>query len=684
MSNKYHISQHVLWDNLKRVANIYLRKIDALPLAKRVKVFDAPPFGLIQKLLTAIGKELYKIVLYEVIESEMKKRKEKEWTVELINDVLRDFSFFFFPGYTTQDKKSRIFIEGLKIDEYHIQRRFFSGIGYKNVQLAKEVVASKNLESFVGFLAGRVRERKYRNVLEYEGSLYYKDNPMTLAYNLGLNKFYYANDYPKSEPAFQAGSTHFWKSQQVYEGQYIPFKLKRDHSELRNLHVGLKHEGEDSSENGKNKISLLIEPEQLVQSGEIISRYLSRDVIPIIWNKKEHKNAYVEWCYNEAFPVDINDTGITMDQLRMAQTTLYSYWVSETFNGSSLANGYSKVKNKLRDVGFDYIADNRVKTYKDYIQENPNHKEYIYETYFKNWYTLFLESYGPKANLGTIMLFTNHRLSPVFLNFCANFIRGIYNELRLAEALSLRQIKDFRSINHHHNKIINAFRYYIDGVFTKDESFSQDILTYYINLIEGFMNVEEMIQTRPSDLMQKKQLNVVEDVKKMIAVYRYFTKDYQRFSYLFGKLKVDDTHFEAYIDLKFLKVYIPEDLNKFTITYYAPVIQFLLKDLIENVIVHAELGSPQSEIEFFHEENGLAIEFRTNKWPTPRILNKMNKNSFGELSKGWATINSIIDTANAFGDDFRLGIKLPKKIPSALKKNDFFWIKLFLNNGKDK
>jgi len=191
-------------------------------------------------------------------------------------------------------------------------------------------------------------------------------------------------------------------------------------------------------------------------------------------------------------------------------------------------------------MGYSYIAQNRIKTYQEYLTENPDSRKKIYETYFNNWYTLFLESYSPSANLGTIMLFTNHRLSSDFLIFCANFIRGIYNELRLIETISLRQIKDFRSINHHHNKIINAFRYYIEGIFENNEKPSKDILTYYVNLVEGFMNVEEMIQTRPSDLMNEAEINLVSEVKNMIAVYKYFTKSYDRFAYLFGKIKVDE------------------------------------------------------------------------------------------------------------------------------------------------
>ncbi len=682
MARTEKISEHVLWDNLKREANTHLRKIEALPLVEKVAVFEKPPFSKIQDLLTTIGKELSRIVLHQVIKETLE-AKNTELSAKIIDDVLADFSFFFFPGYTTQDKKHRIFIEGMKTKEYIKQRRFFGGIGYQKLRLQEDILKQNNIDLFREFLRGNLTRP---NGLFKFDRLYYTDNPSTLAYNLALNKFYYTNDYPKDELPFQAGSTHFWKSQQTYKGQYFPFKLKSDQSELRILHIGTKQANEFSASNGKNKFSLLINKNELNQAGNIIGKYLHKDRIPISWDAPEYKEAYINWSYSVVNPVNLNGFNISRQQLQKAQNSVYSYWLSETFKGESMEMDYSKIKKDLEDMGYSYIAQNRIKTYQEYLSENPDSRKNIYEIYFNNWYTLFLESHGPSANLGTIMLFTNHRLSSDFLIFCSNLIRGIYNELRLIETISLRQIKDFRSINHHHNKIINAFRYYVDGIFENDEKPSKDILTYYINLIEGFMNVEEMIQTRPSDLMTESEINLVNEVKNMISVYKYFTKNYSRFAYLFGKIKIDEVHFKAYTDLKFLTLHIPEGIDNFTIHYYTPIFQLLLKDLIENVIVHSKPGKPKSEIVFHpidQEHKAITIEFKTNNWPNERILTKMNMNSFGDLNKGWSTINNIIKTANAYSKKFKLDLVFPQSIPENLKDSDFFSIKLTIRDDTD-
>jgi hypothetical protein len=414
------ISEATLWDNLKRKVNKGLKKLENDANSSQVlNHFEGKYPKEVQRILKHVGREFFKIFLYKAIEQNLNNKKGWQSKKKIIHKTVEDFRFYFYPGYTTLAGR-RVFMVGNKRNGKS-DDRFFTGIGNNNIEV-------KDFGKICNYLLSR--EDNQFNCFVYKKPFWVDDIPSTIAFDSVLGQTYLNKTL--DDVKFLVPSTHFWKSSQIRpNGEYIPMPLSSDNSEMRILKVSI---GEKAAEYANNQISIYIRPENLLGSGTIIADRLNRENVRIAWSKPEDKNHYVPWPFRTA------DSYNSDSHLKELQLAAYSYWLSETLDLQNPTKlNYKPIRKMFKANGFTAIAD-RIIPYKHFYK-NYAYKNGITELYYQNWYTLFLESYGKNMDLGTAMFLCSDSFEPAFLNKCANWLRWIYNELRLIEATAKEEIE---------------------------------------------------------------------------------------------------------------------------------------------------------------------------------------------------------------------------------------------------
>ena len=263
MSNDFlNISEAVLWDNLKRETNIGLKKLEyeSNPVST-LRHFNGKYPKVIQSILRDIGKNYFKIFLYNAIKLNIKNKKWWESKNSIIKKTIRNFKFYFYPGYTTLENK-RIFQIGNR-RKIGSDDRFFTGIGNNLIKL-------KDLDKLKRFLTGF--DNNPDACFEFKNHFWVDDIPSTIAFDAVLNQTY-IDKLLKKNISFKVPSTHFWKSSQIKpDNSFIPMPLSSDNSELRILKVSL---GSGEANYANNQASIFIKPENLVGGAKIIAEKLN-------------------------------------------------------------------------------------------------------------------------------------------------------------------------------------------------------------------------------------------------------------------------------------------------------------------------------------------------------------------------------------------------------------------------
>lgn len=590
------ISEATLWDNLKRKANESLRIIESEKNgAKRLEYFDPKKSKVIERLLEDIGKEFFKIFL----------NKTKKSTVEI-----SDFRFYFWPGYTTL-KGKRIFINGIKKGK-NINDRYFTGIGNKDFQFKEK----GNINLYLTKI-----DTSPNIALDFQGEFWVKDIPSTIAFDKVLNQYY----IDKQGVRFKVPSTHFWKSSQVRsDGDYIPMPLISDGSELRILNITTGEVSDSFSKN--NRISIIIEKEKLNISGQIIGDVLSRKKIPVDWKIHSDKIVYKPW------PLNDKNTEEYFELLLFA----YSFWISETLDVlEPTAVNYREIRQAFNDYGFTEISTSVV-PFEKFIS-NADNSQRFHEYYYKNWYTIFLESYSKNVDLGTAMFLTSEEYDSEFLMKCGNWLRWIYNELRILEATATEEIEtmeeDYRNIKHHLNSLVSANNFWIQRkIGSKLNQTDKEILSYISESMFDFINISDS----PSETSTQ-TINIKDEVNLMIKTFSVLCEDNYTYSKIFRR-HIEERFFDEHKHLTFLKTDI---INK-DIKGNLQMFRLMLKDFIENLIIHSDLGKPNCTIRFYEKDKVCYLSFLNSKWPKEEIFHKMKSNSFSLDKTGWRSINRCI------------------------------------------
>ena len=488
--------------------------------------------------------------------------------------------------------------------------------------------------------------------------------PSILAFDAVLNQ-YYINKKRIGQP-YQTGSTHFWKSSQNDEhGNFLPMKLKKDNTEFRILEISV---GNKNRQYENSKISMHIDPKRLNQSAKYLSDLLSPKKIKISLNDKNRSNLNLWPRMKPSFKLD--NLQITEDQLYQLQEESYSFWMSETLsinNSKHQKVNYQQIRELFNEYGYPEIGKNIV-PYEKAIKGLETNK--FEEIYYKYWYTVFLESYAESVDLGTAMFLTNHSYSSEFLLKSSNWLRWIYNELRLIELKTITQIeteeKDYHDLSHSLNTIISAQNYWMKkNVKFHLSNEENEILEYFLNSISSFISIGKIQYN-----LQLEEVYISSEIIKMIDIFSILTKNRTLFNLVFD-LGIDrDDIFERYIDLKFIDISTLQ-LKKIKKTKLdLNILKLLLKDIIENLIKHSQWGKPDCKIQCQEINGEICLTILNTSWPTKEKLYQMKNNSFPLKHNGWKTILKMIKTHH-------WKYELPEFIEDK-KYGDYFWIKIII------
>lgn len=633
------ISEATLWDNLKRKSNETLRKLEGIENKfDLLKEFDPELYPVkIQKLLEDIGKSFFKIFLYEALRNKFT-NDDFENASEGLKDFIRSFKFYFWPGFTTLNKK-RIHIQGSKKVE-NSDDRFFTGIGNTLID-----------EVDLSFLPQYFNDYSPKNnggLFRYSGKFWVKNIPSTIAFDSLLNQYYIDKKFGKG--LFEVPTTHFWKSAQKRKNKdvgFIPMPLKKDNSEFRILEVSL---GPSKLVTGENRISIQIDPNYLTESGFQMYSYLKRDRIKINWKSRNDQEEYREWPFTNNYQFQAR-----------SKLAAYSYWLSETLdNEKYCVLGYDNIREhflaeKIGKIARDIIPFNKFE--KSYFK-----KDTLKEVYYQYWTTLFLESYSINADLGTAMFLTSHQYDSSFLMKCSNWIRWIYNELRLLESSAYDEINDYMELSHRQKIHISGLRFWgekkLGGIVGK---LDYDIFKYFLSKITSFSRI-----SNPQYELKLKEFNLTEKIKKNIEIFRTLHSDFKVFDYTF-RLGLDKIAFDLYKDYSFVQV----DLEKEVFAKGdIDNIDLLLKDILENFTIHSDRNNPKCKVRLIKESGYILFQCFNSKWPDEKVINNMKENNFAAKKIGWRSIKHIakqhswevdLSDEQKGGEDFCITIKIPHK-----------------------
>ncbi|WP_046756583.1 hypothetical protein [Kordia jejudonensis] len=668
MTKKYlNVNESILWDNLKRSANLYLREIAKFKGQERLDKFDPLKYPVeIEKLLVVLGKNFFKIFFFEAI-------KNKRTHNSIIKEI-EEFKFYFWPGYTTL-ADDRIFITGEKKEK---NQKYFTGIGNYSIKIQDkyfsndygeqqklEIKFKRELEFYFNDSFYTKNEKSGFNddvkksltlFKTYKNRFWVYDIPSSYAFDAVLNKFYIDEDrIPYSVP-----STHYWKSSQIVINKYgkevyMPMPLTTDGSELRILSVSIANK--NGGKVGKNRYFISIKKKQIEKIGEQIAYYLSRRRLPVLF-QNNHRLAYLDWPH---FSKKKEGRELLIQQNLGLQA--YSYWIANTLKMPN------KIKNKIVANTCKYFNDFNLHQISERIKnvdiESLNLKESLSNHYFKYWETIFLESFSDKMDLGSVMFLTSHRYDSEFLMKCSNWLRWVYNELRILEATAKEGVKvkdqEFKDFKHDLDTIISAQNYFVNDILSEDLSENKlETLRYYTSSIRGLMKLKGT-----GYLIKSQKIDVLEEIQLTIDYFKLICKDIHRFNLTF-RLSLEEDRFRNYENLSFLK----REEFKATSRGDKIVFRLILKDMIENLIKHSNTLYPKCEIKLEKAEKNIVIVFLNTKWPDVKILANMRNNSFEEGKRGWRRIVELCETTN-------FELETPENIEHKVY-NDFFWIKLKL------
>lgn len=653
------IPQILLWENLKDKINSHLSEIKNKTLQERYLIFNTPPFREIQDLLEEFGKELFKIILHETIVTNLPNKD--------IDSIINDFSFFLYPGYTTLKNRHRVFIEGLNNPLNNPkQKRLFSGIGVKKLSLKSISSNSKynNKNEQIGAFVSNKKKNIESKYFLFDGSLYYNDNPSTIAFNNLLNQYYFDEDYPKSEYKYQVGQTHSWNRQQIYldsnnNKRALPIRLKDD-TKFRMLLIGIQSHDEMtmvSSGNGLIKIKISNQT-PIKDIGQTISKHLSKKNIPVKWESKKHKNQFVNWCYAPPINFDpINDYFFSKNDLYNTQVIGYSYWLNETFNINS-NNDYSYIKNHFRSLGYDHIAENRIISYQEYINIHKENTKKSYEAYFNNWYTIFLENFDVETDLGSLMIMSNHELSSEFLYKLFHWGRWIFNELRMIESDTMEKIEGAKNsiklVKHSQNHFIEASKFLIKKDFNSNDK--SKVLELYLDLIAGYVDMVELVELNENDTLKSKLINqeyyvsfnLLKIIYEVISVTQILVND----THLIRKTIKGIRNLAEY-QKKLLPILlrIEKSLYNREIIINQPIypIALIIKELFINAMENIDITNPFINIDFSVENDFTIFKLENsvkNVFNKKEIFEKIHSNKTFENRAGWRMIFRTLDILN--------------------------------------
>jgi len=635
------ISEAVLFDNLKRSANKWLRKLNEEkdPIRKLENFIGKYP-TIIQALLRDVGKQFFKIFLYECIKNKLIDGNYTNYKKEdILKNTVKNFRFYFYPGYTTVNG-NRIFMLGNKKND-GTDDRYFTGIGNTFLEV-------ENFENIFDYLNKSTSKPNY--FFNYKNEFWIDDIPSTVALDNLLNQFYI--DKEMGNNIFNSPSTHYWKSMQKREdGIYIPMPLKNDNSELRILKVSI---GNKKFNYGNNQIEIFIKPTELLESGKKTFKYLSRQKIPIDWQKDSDKNNYIPWPYIK----DKIQKGALEDKNIELQLMAYSFWITETLNATNNSKiSYSNFRKAFAGANLKVLGDK--------IHPFQKHHKGIHgftEIYYNHWYTLFLESFSKEVDLGTSMFLTSDEYAPEFLMKCTNWIRWIYNELRLIEATAKKFIdtqretheNDFRSIKHHLNSLVSANNFLIKS--KNGQSLSTDdiqLLSYLSSNMFSFINLNFDEGNQIFD-----EINLNYEIETMLKCFKIVSENNHIYSKIFGR-HIDEKFFDKHEKLKYLKFEFENVFIKNVPTQY---FKLLIKDLLENLIKHSDLANPDCSIKIAETDEFIEIISINSIWPDPLTLERMNDNSFSSTQTGWRNIMNCIKNTDGWGIELPDGLRNKKEV----------------------
>lgn len=656
-TNRHIFNEVTLWDNFKRDINWELRTLNQLSLEKRLKAFNRPPFRRIQKMLVLIGEWSYKAAVARLWNEG--KLKESNFS---------DFAFYFWPGYDTLNG-FRIFINGLKINGRPEQKNYFTGVGAVRARI-------KDLEQFLKYISGenskwfdhRSRKVDMKEIFDFkEENFFYRDNPSTIAFDNVLNSLYFQNHYPdkKKEPKYKPGSTHYWKVHQKDKfGHFMMIPLKEDKSELRVLHISTGK----TRQNPMGQYNILkcqVPKEAIDKAGDYISDDLSFDNIPVSFldddgdkHKRTFKYNYIPWPHQSR-----------ATRKSKVQIECYNYWITETLGKPN--QSCSHIADNLKKMGFHFLS-NRIISYQDadeYV------KEKTCEVYFDHWYTLYLESSGEQADLGSLMLLSTEDLNGKddkgdFLRSCWHWIRWVFNELRLIEAKAIQEKSDFSSIYHHQNKTFEAFNVAINNdIGLNDEQ--KKLFGYYIDTLSGYLELSHLLNSGKSveSYFPLEEINLSEELSHFVKLFQKLCSGDQIFSKTFG---IDRAVFDEFKDMKFLQTNIDSEV---TIESRLIPLRLMLKDLLDNALQNTDYAKPIVKIEAIANKKEVSLLIQNNSWPEVAELGKMKQDNFPSRQIGWRNINLIAKT-------LKCKIEMPKNTEDHLNDNTLFWLKIIFINGK--
>jgi|GEM_PF-2632009 len=658
MDNDFlNISEENLWDNLKRKANESLRKLASIKTkADLLKEFD--PMSrpeTIQKLLEDIGKQFFKIFLYQALKDNFTNDDFNESREKVVN-FIKGFKFYFWPGFTTLAKK-RIHINGSKKGK-DSEDRFFSGIGNTELDI-------RDISLLPDYLK-KTPPDIYNTLFKCQGEFWIKNIPSTVAFDSVLNQFYIDKVFGKGN--FEVPTTHFWKSAQRREdGTFIPMPLRKDNSEFRILEVSMGDKSGAVSE--KNRISITIQPDYFTKSAFDIYNNLQRTAIKIYWRKHSDKDRYVEWPFTDQEP-----------KHKESKLAAYSYWLSETLENQDCVLNYNEIRNQLATDGLDQLAQHIVPFRK--FKGSFHDPEKLNEIYYKYWTTLFLESYSVNADLGTSMFLTSHSYSSVFLMKCANWLRWIYNELRILEATAKEEVETEDSIlkllKHTQKHYLNALEIALRNNHETGQSVGE-IASFSTSVLKGHFDVLHILastnlNTDRSQIYEEAiEFSITEIINKHIDIFSTIIKD-EFFWTIIKNIHPDDRNV---YQSKMIELLSDNKLaNEYKLFSYNNFLVIILKEIMVNAIENIDINNPLFFIKVERENEITSIEVSNSisEFTIPNVIK--NYNAFEKkirVSKrlGWWVICQLSKLAN---------YKIEVEDLDNIRKNKMFKVKLIVKN----
>ncbi|GAB5398966.1 MAG: hypothetical protein Aureis2KO_05510 [Aureisphaera sp.] len=627
------ISEATLWDNLKRKANETMRKINNQDDGgRRLKYFNpVTDSKAIPKLLEDIGKQFYKLFLYHSINKQLNENAEAD-----IENLIHNFRFYFWPGYTTLDNK-RIFINGAQRGEFKTQR-YFTGIGNN----PNTIYSTSLKEELNVFLTDTNHVVSFGG---YNSSFWVKNIPSVVAFDNILNQKYLDDDLNGSD--FNVASTHYWKSSQKILGEndkleFIPMPLEKDGSELRILHVKVGNQGISYS---PNRITIEVPQNRFNESGEIVENALAVENIEVDWVKEYHKKNYIQWP--KQFQDKTGRNSESIDRNKSNETKLqvlsYTYWLSESLGNKKFRNqNYVTIKNEFSKNGYEEIAQ-RIKPFNAYRNEY-HQKSDLCEVYYDNWYTTFLESYSDDVDLGTAMFLTSEEYDSEFLMKCSNWLRWIYNELRIVEATAKEEIQTENSIlkllKHTQKHYLNALESSLSSLDFKQQAVG-NIATLSTSILKGHFDILELLAVVNDDNREElpeepTEFSVTETINDHISILYEITRQESFYTILKNILPCDKETYQSKVPRLLKSAYQSEE---YTLCSYQNILTIILKELLVNALENINVTNPHLAINVKQAEGNTIIE----------IENSISDFTFKKVMRNYAALKNKERISNRFG-----------------------------------